>query len=177
MPDPVVQFAAREASCPNLAIVTASHNPGRYNGVKFLVGGRPAIPDLMAARADQEDGHRPARAGIAGRRLAPGRQPRARPAPVQGPWISKPAPPLGTRDGAGEKAERALRLRLRPRPLPSEASPASGSADRLWPGYSTAQTRRRLPPRAGSTPEWPPWTRSWRSVGTSRRTPEPVRWR
>ncbi len=48
VPTPVVQFAAREASCPNLAIVTASHNPGRYNGVKFLVGGRPAIPDLMA---------------------------------------------------------------------------------------------------------------------------------
>jgi phosphomannomutase/phosphoglucomutase len=31
-----------------VAIVTASHNPGRYNGIKFMVGGRPAVPELMA---------------------------------------------------------------------------------------------------------------------------------
>jgi phosphomannomutase/phosphoglucomutase len=33
---------------PNVAIVTASHNPGRYNGVKFLLAGEPAKRDLIA---------------------------------------------------------------------------------------------------------------------------------
>jgi len=47
VPTPVIQFAARDAGCPNLAIITASHNPGKYNGIKFLVDGRPAVPDLM----------------------------------------------------------------------------------------------------------------------------------
>ncbi len=47
VPTPVVQFAARQARCANVAIVTASHNPGKYNGVKFVVNGRPPIPELM----------------------------------------------------------------------------------------------------------------------------------
>ena len=49
VPTPVVQFAARQAGCRNLAIVTASHNPGRYNGIKFLVDGWPPVPALVAA--------------------------------------------------------------------------------------------------------------------------------
>ena len=48
VPTPVVQFAARQAGCRNLAIVTASHNPGRYNGIKFLVDGGPPVPALVA---------------------------------------------------------------------------------------------------------------------------------
>ncbi len=48
VPTPVVSFAARQMGCPNLAIVTASHNPGKYNGIKFVVDGRPPIPELMA---------------------------------------------------------------------------------------------------------------------------------
>ncbi len=48
VPTPVVFFAARQMGCPNLAIVTASHNPGKYNGIKFVVDGRPPIPELMA---------------------------------------------------------------------------------------------------------------------------------
>lgn len=47
-PTPVVHFAARHCGCPNVAIVTASHNPGRYNGIKFLVNGQPPVPALMA---------------------------------------------------------------------------------------------------------------------------------
>lgn len=47
VPTPVVQFAAHERGIPNLAVVTASHNPGIYNGIKFLVAGRPAVPTLI----------------------------------------------------------------------------------------------------------------------------------
>jgi phosphomannomutase/phosphoglucomutase len=47
LPTPVVYFAAAHLGCPNVAIVTASHNPGRYNGLKFMVAGRPATPTLV----------------------------------------------------------------------------------------------------------------------------------
>ncbi len=47
VPTPVVYFAAHTLGHPNLAIVTASHNPARYNGVKFMVAGRPAVPELI----------------------------------------------------------------------------------------------------------------------------------
>jgi phosphomannomutase len=47
-PTPLVYFAARHLGVGNAAIVTASHNPGRYNGIKFLVAGRPAIPEAVA---------------------------------------------------------------------------------------------------------------------------------
>jgi phosphomannomutase / phosphoglucomutase len=46
-PTPVIYFAAAHLGCPNVAIVTASHNPTRYNGLKFMVAGRPAIPSLV----------------------------------------------------------------------------------------------------------------------------------
>jgi phosphomannomutase/phosphoglucomutase len=46
-PTPVVQFAARHMKCPNLAIITASHNPGKYNGVKFMVDGLPPVPSMV----------------------------------------------------------------------------------------------------------------------------------
>jgi phosphomannomutase/phosphoglucomutase len=46
-PTPVVYFAARQLGCRSVAVVTASHNPARYNGLKFLVAGRPAIPQLV----------------------------------------------------------------------------------------------------------------------------------
>lgn len=48
LPTPVVHFAASVMHYPNVAIVTASHNPGRYNGIKFMVAGRPAVPELVA---------------------------------------------------------------------------------------------------------------------------------
>jgi len=48
VPTPVVYFASRLMGCPNTAIVTASHNPGRYNGIKFMVAGQPAVPELVA---------------------------------------------------------------------------------------------------------------------------------
>ncbi len=44
---PVVYFAAAHLNCPSVAIVTASHNPGKYNGIKFMITDQPAVPDLM----------------------------------------------------------------------------------------------------------------------------------
>ena len=48
VPTPVVYFAARRHGSGNAAIVTASHNPAGYNGIKFVIGGHPAIPETMA---------------------------------------------------------------------------------------------------------------------------------
>ncbi len=47
VPTPVVYFAAKHLHCRSVAIVTASHNPGKYNGIKFMIGDEPAVPDLM----------------------------------------------------------------------------------------------------------------------------------
>lgn len=46
-PTPVVYFAARHLDCRSVAVVTASHNPARYNGIKFLVAGQPPGPSLV----------------------------------------------------------------------------------------------------------------------------------
>jgi phosphomannomutase / phosphoglucomutase len=52
-PTPVVNFAARYLGCRNVAVVTASHNPARYNGVKFIVAGQPPSPPLIRELIDQ----------------------------------------------------------------------------------------------------------------------------
>lgn len=46
-PTPLVYFAARQLGCRSVAVVTASHNPARYNGIKFVVVGQPAVPQLV----------------------------------------------------------------------------------------------------------------------------------
>lgn len=46
-PTPLVYFAARQLGCRSVALVTASHNPAKYNGVKFVVAGQPAVPQLV----------------------------------------------------------------------------------------------------------------------------------
>jgi phosphomannomutase/phosphoglucomutase len=47
LPTPAAYFGAEYLGCRSVAIVTASHNPGRYNGVKFLIDGQPAVPTLI----------------------------------------------------------------------------------------------------------------------------------
>jgi phosphomannomutase/phosphoglucomutase len=47
LPTPAAYFTAARSGCRNTAFVTASHNPGRYNGMKFMVAGRPATPELV----------------------------------------------------------------------------------------------------------------------------------
>lgn len=46
-PTPLVHFAAAHLNIRNVAMVTASHNPGQYNGVKLQIDGQPASPVLM----------------------------------------------------------------------------------------------------------------------------------
>jgi phosphomannomutase/phosphoglucomutase len=58
LPTPAVYFAGENlpfpqsagpsaATAANVAIVTASHNAGKYNGIKFLLAGRPALPETL----------------------------------------------------------------------------------------------------------------------------------
>ncbi|MBL7042994.1 MAG: hypothetical protein ISR77_30460 [Pirellulaceae bacterium] len=54
-PTPVVCFAARHLGLDSFAIVTASHNPSEYNGIKFSVAGRPAVPELIGELRDGLD--------------------------------------------------------------------------------------------------------------------------
>jgi len=55
LPTPVVCFAARHLKLDSFAIVTASHNPSQYNGIKFSVAGRPAVPELIGELRDGLD--------------------------------------------------------------------------------------------------------------------------
>jgi phosphomannomutase/phosphoglucomutase len=49
VPTPVVYFAARRRQPHGLAIVTASHNPPEYNGLKLCLGPLPVTPEQMHA--------------------------------------------------------------------------------------------------------------------------------
>ncbi|MFP4029406.1 MAG: phosphomannomutase/phosphoglucomutase [Candidatus Brocadiia bacterium] len=46
-PTPAVYWAQREFGHDGAVIVTASHNPAEYNGIKFALGPRPTTPDVM----------------------------------------------------------------------------------------------------------------------------------
>jgi len=45
VPTPVAYWARRELDTRGVVIVTASHNPPRYNGIKFALGQEPAMPE------------------------------------------------------------------------------------------------------------------------------------
>ena len=45
VPTPVMGFAARALGPGNMAMITASHNPPNYNGVKAMLGGESLNPD------------------------------------------------------------------------------------------------------------------------------------
>ena len=44
-PTPVVYFALEQLSVPDAVIITASHNPGHYNGIKMVVNNCPLSKD------------------------------------------------------------------------------------------------------------------------------------
>ena len=102
-PTPVIYFAARNANCPNVVIVTASHNPGADNGVKFAVNGRPAVPALM--RELEAALETPAREG--GNRVV---RP-CDPLPVYEKWVMKEAEAIVVRAAtAGRETARQLKV-------------------------------------------------------------------
>jgi phosphomannomutase/phosphoglucomutase len=55
LPTPVAYFAASRLKLNNVAVVTASHNPGKYNGIKFVISGQPAVPELVRELQDGLD--------------------------------------------------------------------------------------------------------------------------
>ena len=48
VPTPVAYWARRSLGVQGAVVVTASHNPPRYNGVKFMFGDRPPMPEDVA---------------------------------------------------------------------------------------------------------------------------------
>ena len=46
-PTPALYWSARRLDTRGAAMVTASHNPPEYNGIKFMVGELPVSPDDM----------------------------------------------------------------------------------------------------------------------------------
>ncbi|WP_455447970.1 phosphoglucomutase/phosphomannomutase family protein [Natrinema thermotolerans] len=53
-PTPLVAYAIADRDLAGGLVITASHNPPEYNGVKFIPGdGAPALPDVTDAIADR----------------------------------------------------------------------------------------------------------------------------
>ena len=56
VPTPVVYWAKEKAEAQASAIITASHNPPEFNGLKVMDGKRPPTPDMIRALAEQKGG-------------------------------------------------------------------------------------------------------------------------
>lgn len=47
VPTPAVAFLAKKPSCAGGVVISASHNPPEYNGIKFFDGGGFKLPDVL----------------------------------------------------------------------------------------------------------------------------------
>ena len=55
IPTPMIYYAKRRLAAAGCAIVTASHNPARINGLKWMIGDRPPTPrDIRALKRAAE---------------------------------------------------------------------------------------------------------------------------
>ena len=65
-PTPVVYFALNQLSVPDAVIVTASHNPGHYNGIKMVVNNTPLSKDEIRGIYDAIEQERYAKNDVRG---------------------------------------------------------------------------------------------------------------
>jgi len=64
VPTPVAYFAAHHLGCRSAAMITGSHNPGEYNGVKMVVADAALTGDeIQGLRRSIEDGRLASGAG------------------------------------------------------------------------------------------------------------------
>jgi hypothetical protein len=57
VPTPLAYFEAAEKSAAGICVVTASHNPAAYNGLNWMINGRPPLPpDMDRVRANAGKG-------------------------------------------------------------------------------------------------------------------------
>ena len=55
VPTPVVYWAKERVEAQAAAIITASHNPPEFNGLKVMNGKRPPTPDMIRALAEENE--------------------------------------------------------------------------------------------------------------------------
>jgi phosphomannomutase len=55
VPTPVVYWAKERVEAQAAAIITASHNPSEFNGLKVMNGERPPTPDMIRALAEEKE--------------------------------------------------------------------------------------------------------------------------
>ena len=56
VPTPVVYWAKESLKTQAAAMITASHNPPEFNGLKVMTGNRPPTPGMIRALADERRG-------------------------------------------------------------------------------------------------------------------------
>ena len=55
VPTPLVYWAKERLQAQASAIITASHNPPEFNGLKVMIGERPPTPDMIKELADETE--------------------------------------------------------------------------------------------------------------------------
>ena len=56
VPTPVVYWAKEKLEAQAAAVITASHNPPEFNGLKVMNGNRPPTPDMIRTLAEEKEG-------------------------------------------------------------------------------------------------------------------------
>ena len=156
VPTPVVAFEAARRNCLG-AVISASHNEYRDNGIKLFARGGTKLPDDVEERieADVLALPRPARgAGPARRRRGQPRLPRPRGRRAGGPPARRAAHRRRLRQRRGQR-RRPGRCCGPPGPTSSSSTPSRTAATST--PAAGRPTRRRSPPPSSSTAPTSGW--------------------